>query len=77
MKDSEGLKGIIQVAIVFLVIWGIFGLLSGDGFFGGIAKQFDAIGEIVAMVLKGAVFLGVGWLILDKVKDRDNKTNGS
>ena len=76
-NDSDGLKNIIQIALVFMFIWGVYGWIQGDGFFGGIGKQFDAIGDIVVMVLKGVVFMGVGWFIFEKLKNRDKKSNGS
>ena len=76
-NDSDGLKNIIIFALFLMIGWGLLGLVNGDGFFGGIGQEFDAIGDIFAMVVKGLVFIGVGWLILEKLKDRDKKSNGS
>jgi uncharacterized membrane protein len=70
---KEELPAEVQVAIGLMVMWGIFGLVRGDGFFGGILLQIDAIGDIVSLVLKGALFFGVIWFIssLFKKKDKD------
>lgn len=77
MKDSGNLILYIPIALAFMFMWGINGCFEGDGFFGGIDKQFDAIGDIVVLVLKGALFIGVGWFIFEKLKNRDKKSNGS
>jgi hypothetical protein len=61
---NEKLKEYLTIAIFFIVLWGIFGLLSGDGFFGGIGKQIDAIGDIVSFIIKAAIFIGVIWFII-------------
>ena len=76
-NDSDGLKNIIKIAIIFMVGWGLLGLFNGDGFFGGIGREFDAIGDLVAMVVKGLVFIGIIWFIFEKLKNRDKKSNGS
>ena len=57
----------ISVALVFMLMWGGCGLVSGDGFFGGIEKQFEAIGNIVVYIIKTLVFWGVLCLIFDLV----------
>jgi hypothetical protein len=76
-NDSDLLKNIIQIALICMCIWGGLGLIEGKGFFGGIENRFEAIGDIVVMVLKGLVFIGVGWFIIEKLKDRDNKSTRS
>ena len=72
-QDSKGLKNVIIFALFLMTGWGLLGLVNGDGFFGGIGQEFDAIGDLFAMVVKGLVFIGVGWLILEKLKDRGGK----
>lgn len=43
-------KNIIPIIIFFLVIWGLGGLLNGDGFFGGIFNQFFGAYLILKLV---------------------------
>jgi len=59
----EEFKGYIGIAIFLMVLWGIFGLIGGDGFFGGIGQQIDAIGDIVSLIIKFALVIGVIWFI--------------
>ncbi len=46
-----------------MILWGIFGLIEGDGFFGGIGMQIDAIGDIVSLVIKFVLFIAAIWFI--------------
>lgn len=71
MKDD--LKGIIGVAIFLMILWGLTGLIGGDGFFGGIGKQIDAIGDIISYIIKAALFFGVIWLIITVFGKKDKK----
>lgn len=64
---------IVPVAIVLMVIWGIVGLFEGDGFFGGIGKQIDAIGKIVAWAIKGGLVVGGIWLIGQYFNKREER----
>lgn len=75
MNDNDwgNLRLIIIGALVFIASWGVMGLIEGDGFFGGIGKQFDAIGRLVAMVLKGAVILGALWLGVQWLSSKEHK----
>ncbi len=68
---KEEFKGYIGIAIFLMVIWGVFGLIGGDGFFGGIGMQIDAIGDIVSLVLKVALLFGVIWFISTLFKKKD------
>ena len=70
---KKELKGFIGIAAFILILWGIFGLISGNGFFGGIGKEIDAIGDLVALALKIALIIGVIWLVYALFK----KENGS
>ena len=72
-EDTQGLKNVITGAVIFMIGWGLLGLFNGDGFWGGIGIQFDAIGDIFVSLLEGLVFIGVCWLIIQKLKDRDSK----
>jgi hypothetical protein len=72
MKKSE----FISIAIGIVIIWGITGLFKGDGFFGGITKQIDAIGDFISLIIKGALIIGFVWLIfylLDSKRKEDKK----
>lgn len=72
MGNNKG-TGTIGIIVGLLVIWGIFGLANGDGFFGGIGVQIDAIGDLVALLLKVAIGIGIIWLILNQLsKDKKN-----
>tara|TARA_B110000211_G_C13859301_1_gene455763 strand:- start:425 stop:643 length:219 start_codon:yes stop_codon:yes gene_type:complete len=70
---KEEYKRYIGIAILFMGLWGISGLINGDGFFGGIEMQIDAVGDIVSSVIKGALIVGVIWFIstLFKKKYKD------
>ena len=68
-------KGFIVVAIFLMVLWGIQGAIEGDGFFGGIGNQIDAIGMIVSYVIKIALVLGIIWFLVETFKDKDDKIN--
>ncbi len=65
MKDY---KGYIIVAIFLMVIWGIFGLIDGSGFLGGIGNQIDAIGDIISLIIKIVLAFGVIWFIINIFK---------
>lgn len=45
------MKEVLSVIAVLCILWGIFGLVDGDGFVGGISKQFSALFEIIKIVL--------------------------
>lgn len=70
MKDN--LKNYIGIATFFLVLWGIGGLIGGDGFFGGISEQIDAIGSIISKIINFALVIGVIWVILELSKNKGN-----
>ena len=57
-----------------MLAWGVLGLIEGKGFFGGIGVQFDAIGDLFVMALKGVAIIGIGWFILDRLKYRDENS---
>lgn len=67
MKDT--VKGVIFIAILLMIIWGIEGLTKGYGFLGGIKKQIDAIGEIISTLIKIGLVVGVIWFIIEIFKD--------
>lgn len=71
------LKNYIGIAIFFMVGWGISGLIGGDGFFGGIGKQIDAIGSIVSIIIKVATVIGVIWLFSEMFKKNEDKDKSS
>ncbi len=54
---------IAGVAVGLLILWGIIGILEGNGFLGGILVQFRAIVEIVELALKIGVLFGAGYLV--------------
>lgn len=62
---NDKLKNYFGIALFLIVIWGIIGLIRGDGFFGGIGIQIDAIGDIVSLIIKGVLFIGLIWFILN------------
>ncbi|MEI7596911.1 MAG: hypothetical protein WCK02_14270 [Bacteroidota bacterium] len=67
-------KEYITIAIGLLVLWGLFGLVSGIGFFGGICKQFDDITSLAYFIIKIAIIIGIIWLIISVFsKDKNNK----
>jgi len=78
MKNKENNQGsslpwFVPVGIILMILWGLVGLITGDGFFGGIGKQFDAIGELISLGLKlGAVIL-ILWLIFNYLNNKDKK----
>jgi hypothetical protein len=69
MKKSE----IIAIVIGLLLIWGVTGLFKGDGFFGGITNSIDAIGDLVSLVIKGVLVIGVIWLIFYLLNSKKKK----
>lgn len=81
--NKKQLKNFLWIALIFLCVWGCHGLIGGDGFFGGIAEQFYAIGFIISFVFKIAFFIGIVWLIIfilskfiksNKKSDQDDTT---
>ena len=75
-KKGSDMQWFVPVAIFLMVIWGITGLFQGDGFFGGIGKQVDAIGDIIAWAIKGGLVIGGIWLIgqfFNKREERKRK----
>ena len=69
---NEQLKNIIGIAIILMIIWGIIGLIGGDGFFGGIGNQIDAIGDIVSFIIKAVLIMGVIWFLIQIFKGKEN-----
>jgi len=67
---SESKKEIIYIGVGLLVLWGIVGLVKGDGFFEGIEKQIDAIGDIVSWLIKVGLAFLVLWFIITNVKKK-------
>ena len=61
MDDS--IKRIGFVVICFLILWGVDGLIRGNGFFGGIAGQIEAITNIVFFIVIIGLILGGIWLV--------------
>lgn len=61
---SENIKNIIGVVLFLVILWGLHGLIVGEGFFGAIYLQLYAIGELVSIVIKFAIIIGIIWLIL-------------
>jgi hypothetical protein len=58
------MRSAIGIIIVLLLIWGVMGLIDGQGFFGGIQAQFKAIwlmlgwvGRIVVIFIIVGLFL--------------------
>ncbi len=45
------MKEVLSVIAVLIVIWSLFGLVSGDGFVGGIGNQFNALFELIKIAL--------------------------
>ena len=45
------MKEVLSVVAVLCVIWGLFGLIDGDGFMGGIGKQFSALFQLIKIAL--------------------------
>ena len=74
-KSDNQLKGYVYLAIGLMVIWGIIGLFKGEGFFGGIAMSFEAIGELVALFLKLLVGAGILWVIFKFFEKKEQKKN--
>ena len=67
MKKEE----FIGIAISLMLFWGIFGLIGGHGFWGGIWIQIDAIVNIVLTIIEEILFLGVMWFILTLFKNKN------
>jgi hypothetical protein len=65
---TEEFKGYIKIAIFLLVLWGLIGLIQGDGFLNGIGKQIDGIGDIVSILIKLILAIGVIWFIISLFK---------
>lgn len=70
MKDYNGY---IIVAIFLAVLWGIFGLMDGSGFIGGIGNNIDAIGNILSFIIKVALAAGIIWFIINIFKKKPNQ----
>jgi hypothetical protein len=62
------MKNAITVSLLFLILWGLFGLMDGYGFIGGIKKNLIAIWELIGIVGKIIVFAIIVGLII-KVKN--------
>lgn len=45
------MKEVLSVVAVLCIIWGLFGLVGGDGFLGGISKQFSALFQLIKIAL--------------------------
>ena len=45
------MKEVLSVIAVLCILWGIFGLIDGDGFLGGISKQFRALFELIKIAI--------------------------
>lgn len=71
------IKGILGVVIFLMVIWGLFGLVDGEGFIGGIGTQIDAFGDIVSLVIKIVLIIGVIWFITTLFKKKSQKSDES
>ena len=52
---SENIKNIIGVVMFLVILWGLKGLIVGEGFSGAIYLQLYAIGEIVSILIKFAI----------------------
>ena len=61
---SENIKNIIGVVMFLVILWGLKGLIVGEGFSGAIYLQLYAIGEIVSILIKFAIIIGIIWLII-------------
>lgn len=74
---NDKIKSYIAIAIVFMIVWGVFGLIEGEGFFGGIGMQIDAIGDIISGIIKAAIIFGVIWFIIELNNDNNEKENSN
>lgn len=61
---SDNVKNIIGIVVFFVILWGLKGLIVGEGFFGAITLQLYAIGELASIVIKFAIIIGVIGLII-------------
>ena len=50
------MKSAVAIALIFLLIWGLFGLADGHGFFGGIKLQFIAMRKFITIF--GFIIIG-------------------
>ncbi len=62
------MKNAIVIAIFLLVLWGIFGLMDGVGFFGGIRNSLVAIWKLMGIAGRIIVFAIIVGVII-KVKN--------
>lgn len=61
---GENTKNIGGLVLIFLVIWGIIGLINGDGFFGGIIDNIQAIGNIIVNLIQSLFVIGIIWVLI-------------
>lgn len=61
---NDEVKGIIGIVIILLILWGVKGIIVGEGFFGAINLQLYAIGELISFVIKFTIIIGIIWLML-------------
>ena len=59
------------VATFLLILWGLEGVLSGDGFLNGIGGQIDATGDIISLIIKYALIFGGIWFVIQLIKGKE------
>lgn len=66
MRDNT--KAVFGTLIFFVIVWGIIGLISGQGFFTPtieIIKSFGSqIGEAISTLLTIGLFIGIIWFLI-------------
>lgn len=57
----------IGPAIGIMLLWGVFGLINGKGFFGAIEMNIDMIGDIVSEIIKLVLYIGVFTFVISSL----------
>ena len=65
---NDNVKIVFGTIIFFVVVWGIFGLINGEGFFTPTIEVIDSIGrqigKLISNLITIGIFVGIIWLVI-------------